>query len=264
MIIDGHMHCPDGGDVKALLETYDKVGIEMGAMLATPPIYGHGDNDTVERIVREHPDRFVAMGFVDLDRDTPDMVGELADRGFIGLKLISPRQNYDSAAYFPFYQRAVERDLCMLFHTGIVAATGEDSAWGVSSARMRPIYLDTIGRAFPDARIVGAHLGDPWMSEACETARWVANVHFDLSGLMYPTLATREFQTLIWRNQTKDFFAQHYVTDLYDKVFFGTDVPVVDIPWIVRSFLDMLDALGLDDATRRKLLSDNARAFYRI
>ena len=66
MIIDGHMHCPDRSKVKTLLKTYDKVGIEKGAVLATPSIYGHGDNNAFERTVREHPDRFVGLGFVDL------------------------------------------------------------------------------------------------------------------------------------------------------------------------------------------------------
>lgn len=47
---------------------------------------------------------------------------------------------------------------------------------------MRPIYLDTIARAFPDLKIIGAHLGNPWYQEAAEVARWNPNVFFDLTG----------------------------------------------------------------------------------
>jgi len=262
---DMHMHYPGDGEIGRLLSVYDRIGVEKAVMLATPPIYGHGDNDKVEKVASAHPDRFIPFGYVNPDADGPEKVAELADRGFVGLKLISPNRNYDDPDYFPIYERAQDLDLAMLFHTGIVASEGDaDAAFGVSSARMRPIYLDTIGRAFPRTRIIGAHLGDPWMSEACEAARWVANVYFDLSGLMYPTLATKEFQTLIWRNETKEFFAQHYVTDLYDKVFWGSDVPIDDIEWIAKSFLDCLDALGLDEATRDKVKSGNARKFLRM
>ena len=259
------MHYPDDGDVGRVLAIYDRIGVERAVMLALPRIYHpDGGNDAVERVGKEHGDRFIPFGSVNLDEDGPAKVGELADRGFAGLKLISPHKNYDDESYYPVYARAEELDLALLFHTGIVAATPQDAAFGVSSARMRPITLDTIGRAFPKARVQGAHLGDPWMAEACEAARWVANVYFDLSGLMYPTLATKEFQTLIWRNQTKDFFAQHYVTDLYDKVFWGSDVPTEDIEWIAQSFHDCLDALGLDPTTRDRVLTGNARKFLRL
>jgi len=257
---DMHMHYPKDGDVARLMDAQDRVGIEKAVMLAAPALYNAaGGNDAVERVAREHPDRFVPFGYVNLDEDDACKVAQLRDRGFRGLKLISPRRNYDHEAYFPVYEQATTLGMPMLFHTGIVAATPDDAAFGASSARMRPIYLDTIGRAFPKATVIGAHLGDPWMAEACETARWVANVTFDLSGLMYSTLASEVFQTLVWRGNMHEFFPQHSVTDLYDKVLFGTDVPTADIEWVTKAFIEYLDALGLDAATREKVLFGNAR-----
>ena len=71
-----------------------------------------------------------------------------------------------------------------MFHTGIVDYTNYDKFYGVSSANMRPIYLDPIGRSFPSLKIIGAHLGSPWIFEARDVARFIPNVYFDLSGYL--------------------------------------------------------------------------------
>ena len=52
-----------------------------------------------------------------------------------------------------------------------VARKKNERSQNASSARMRPIYLNTIARAFPDLKIIGAHLGNPWYQEAAEVAR---------------------------------------------------------------------------------------------
>jgi predicted TIM-barrel fold metal-dependent hydrolase len=47
---------------------------------------------------------------------------------------------------------------------------------------MQPIYLDGVGVAFPDLRIIGAHLGYGLYDSAAAVARWRRNVYFDISG----------------------------------------------------------------------------------
>lgn len=54
--------------------------------------------------------------------------------------------------------------------------------YGASSARMHPLFLDTIAMALPDLRIIGAHLGYPLYDEACAVARFRPRVYFDVSG----------------------------------------------------------------------------------
>ncbi len=264
MIIDAHTHYPDDCPLEEKLAECDKLGIEKLCLSAVKPLYQQQGNEEVEQAAQQYPDRIVPLGYVDFRTDGPEKVHWLAGRGFAGLKLIAPPQRYDHEEFFPVYQAAAEHKMTLLFHTGVVAASPRDAEYGISSAYMRPMYLETIARAFPQLTVVGAHLGDPWFGEACEAARWTENVFFDLSGLMYPTLATPQFQTLYWRKETKDFFPQHSVTDLYDKVFWGSDVPVDQIAWILSKFLQLLDALELDQATCEKLLWRNAARAYHI
>lgn len=264
MIVDAHTHYPGQYTLEEKLAECDKLGIEKLCLSATGPLYQKYGNEDVEKAVKQYPDRIIPLGYVDFRTDGAEKVHWLAEHRFAGLKLIAPPQRYDHEEFFPVYEAAAQYEMTILLHTGVVVASARDSEYGISSAHMRPMYLETIARAFPKLTVVGAHLGDPWFGEACEAARWTENVFFDLSGLMYPTLATPQFQTLYWRNETKDFFPQHNVTDLYDKVFWGSDVPVDQIAWILDKFLELLDALELDDETRDKLLWHNAARAYHI
>ena len=47
---------------------------------------------------------------------------------------------------------------------------------------MQPIFLDGISVAFPELKIIGAHLGYGLYDSAAAVARWRRNVYFDISG----------------------------------------------------------------------------------
>lgn len=117
-----------------------------------------------------------------LGRDNAQAVNYYYEQGFKGLKAINPLVAYDDPSCYCIYARAEDFSMPILFHTGIVVRKKNERSQNVSSARMRPIYLDTIARAFPDLKIIGAHLGNPWYQEAAEVARWNPNVFFDLTG----------------------------------------------------------------------------------
>jgi predicted TIM-barrel fold metal-dependent hydrolase len=58
----------------------------------------------------------------------------------------------------------------VLFHTGIVALRNPDVPQYSGMASMRPAYIEIITRAFPKLKVQGAQLGNPWYTEAAETA----------------------------------------------------------------------------------------------
>jgi predicted TIM-barrel fold metal-dependent hydrolase len=160
-------------------------------------------NDRVADAIQRHPDLFVGMYGVELERDTPESIRAAYDRGFRGLKIINALHDYDDQEYWPIYAEAELLGMVCLFHTGVVGG-GVDfrdtdpfdpevvkrthywekraAGQGFSSARMDPIYLDTIAFTFPRLRIVGAHLGVGQYDYACHIARWRRNVFWDLSG----------------------------------------------------------------------------------
>lgn len=218
-VIDTHVHYgfwdklftrdAERGFLEALSDLCEDAGIEKIALLANP---GRG-NDKLARALEQRPDLVIAMGRLELDRDPVTLVEDFYQRGFHGIKMIGVSKNYDHEDYYPFYEAAAARGLRLLFHTGILGGPvdylegDKEDAWkappvgaeeeklvqrlgsqirreryGYSSARMQPIYLDTIAFYFPELFIIGAHLGWPDYRTACAIARWRPRLYFDISG----------------------------------------------------------------------------------
>lgn len=196
--------------VDALVDTAAEVGIVKIALLGNPGAVGH---DALSAAIARAPDLFVGMGWLRLDEDPPSLIDEFAERGFHGIKTLGPRRNYDDEAYYRHYEKAQSRGMRILFHTGILGGpvdylmgsaedawkappTGDEEerlvtrlgreargrGYGFGSARMQPIYLDTIAFHFPELFIIGAHLGWPDYRTACAIARWRPRLFFDVSG----------------------------------------------------------------------------------
>jgi predicted TIM-barrel fold metal-dependent hydrolase len=218
-VFDTHVHYPWGqrgsklpiytadGMLDMLAYNCQRLNIHRVCLLGRP---GEG-NDLVEKAHERYPGLIVPFAMIDVDQTDPSMIEDYADRGFRGLKIINPRRNYDDLAYFPLYGVAERRKLVCLFHTGIsggiidylqfppasldVAAelssrmegsrrydpAAEVDSW-YGAARMQPIFLDGISVAFPELKIIGAHLGYGLYDSAAAVARWRRNVFFDISG----------------------------------------------------------------------------------
>jgi uncharacterized protein len=216
-VFDAHVHNfwwegRTSGEVflDALQRTAEEVGIVKIALLGNPGASGH---DALSKALERAPDLFVGMGWLRLDEDPPSLIDEFAERGFHGIKTLGPRRNYDDEAYYRHYEKAQARGMRMLFHTGILGGPNDylmgaaEDAWkapptgpdeerlvvklgreargrgfGFGSARMQPIYLDTICFHFPEMFVIGAHLGWPDYRTACAIARWRPRLFFDVSG----------------------------------------------------------------------------------
>jgi hypothetical protein len=103
--------------------------------------------------------------------DNPKVIQEIqtfADAGFRGVKMHTPKYNWDDFGYFPIYDKLQSLRLVALFHTGIVSGDSDEPEPS-SMARMRPSFLHTIARSFPKLVIQGAHLGNPWYDEAARS-----------------------------------------------------------------------------------------------
>ena len=176
LIIDSHQHYEDRRDyVSKLVETYR--GRHAMACVLTPM----AGFEVIRKAAADHPDVVIPYGQINVD--APEALAEIekfAAAGFKGIKMHSPRHNWDDPQYFPLYARMQDLQLLALFHTGI--AFHVDTPQYTSMARMRPAYLDTIARAFPTLYIQGAHLGNPWYEEAAEAARWSPRLFFDVTG----------------------------------------------------------------------------------
>ena len=255
-----------------LISTCEEAGVVKVALLGWP---GEG-NAAVSRAMEKYPGFVHGMAMVNLDADRPEVVVEYYQRGFAGLKLICPSRNYDDEAYFRFYELAEAHGMPILFHTGVIGgpvdyllgdkedadkaapAPGEEarfladlrrrarrSRYGVSSARMQPIYLDTIAYYFPELHIIGAHLGWPDYITACAVARWRPRVFFDVSG--------------------GDVVQRHIVEGRYlmreirpEKLVYGSDCDLRRLKENIESWNQVFDNVGMTEVEKEKVFYGNA------
>ncbi|MGI9862259.1 amidohydrolase family protein [Moorella naiadis] len=259
-VIDFHHHLLAEEDyLERLIATCDAMGIDkvclsgLGIGGAGRADYGLGslspNNEDVQKAMERYPDRIIGLGVIKLGLDWPEKVKELHDRGFKGLKITRPRANYDDDAYLPFYEKAEELDMPILFHTGIMMVTPADGADDVSSARMRPIYVDRIARKFPALMIILAHLGVPWFQEASELARFHQNVYVDWTG-----------SPVGWRPRKAPGFFQDlfYWDGAFEKVLFGTDVHYREMKAVYDDYRRILRLLNLPESTCQAIMGGTA------
>ncbi|MGH9631121.1 MAG: amidohydrolase family protein, partial [Bryobacteraceae bacterium] len=210
--------------------------------------------ETVKKAAAAHPDVIIPYGRVSVD--DPGAMAEIdkfAAAGFKGVKMHTPRLNWDDPHYFPTYARLLKHGMLALFHTGI-SFRGKEAQY-TSMARMRPSFLDTICRAFPELWVQGAHFGNPWYDEAAEAARWSPRLYFDLTGstLIKKAKNLGVFKEFLWWEGA----GQHTSPDAvyaFEKLVFGTDEPPENLETVLARHEAMFDACGVPEASRAKIL----------
>jgi predicted TIM-barrel fold metal-dependent hydrolase len=204
---------------------------------------------------------FINCGRVRLDDSNAIRdVETFKKNGFVGMKFHSPQKNYDDPSYSQIYRLCEEYRFHTLFHTGISSHSIKDEPqWG-SSARMRPMYLDTICRQFPRSTIQGAHLGNPWYEEAAEAARWNPTLYFDVTGstlLKFIKLGKlARMSEILWWASDEAENNPHTLKGgpgAWEHIVFGTDERPSGLTANIERFQKMLDANNVPQNTREKM-----------
>ncbi len=251
-IIDSHQHWRnDPAYVGTLVRTY-RPRSAMACVLT--PLAGL---ETIRKAAAEHPDVIIPYGHINVD--DPAALAEIktfAAAGFKGIKMHRPKHNWDDFGYFPIYQRLQDLGLVALFHTGIVAGSSDEPEPS-SMARMRPAFLHTIARSFPQLRIQGAHLGNPWYDEAGEVARWEKHLYFDLTGssLIKKARNLAIFKEYLWWEGPTAHSSPDAVYG-FEKLVFGTDEAPDALENMLTRYEAMLDACNVPEASRRKIYGE--------
>lgn len=202
-------------------------------------------NDEIAAAVIAHPDRVVGIASVDISRPM-DAVRELRrcvkDFGFKGLRVLPWLWGLppDDRRYYPLYAECIELDITFCLQVGH-AGPMRPSEPG------RPIpYLDNVAHEFPELRIVGGHIGFPWLSEMISLMMKHPNVYVDASAYK----ASRFPAELVayMRGAGKR------------KVLFGTNYPMLT----PADCLEGLEALNLGENVERLFLAENARRAFKL
>ena len=241
-MIDSHHHLgPEPDYADQLRRTAESLGIERVTLVGLPAFkYPWATNSHVLEAFGRHPDFILPFAYLEPAETPLDEIDRLKNQGFLGLKLIRPRRPYDDPSYLPYYARAAELYLPILFHTGMVSRTAADKERDVHSARMRPVCIDYVARQIPDATLIMAHLGHPWWDEAAEACRLNHNVYADLSGPALRILSPSDLKRLFWWSDEDD--AGHHLNNspteggAWTHILFGTDVPHTKIPEVLSRY----------------------------
>ncbi|MCM8804322.1 MAG: amidohydrolase family protein [Candidatus Omnitrophica bacterium] len=245
MIIDIHSHLYNIKNFeKDLIDIVKKLNYEKIVISGIEGNYWEYilGNEDVIRFYKKYPSLVIPFAHFRLGIDRKEKIDEFLKSGFKGIKFISPLKNYDDENYFEIYEKIEKENLISLFHTGIVSRrTAETKKENVSSSRMRPIFLETISRNFPNLIIIGAHLGYPWYEEAVEVARVNPNIYFDLSG---PSIYSRDykfFKEIFWIKNKR--LGENSIIKK-EKILFGSDIYYEKIPDYtnhLKSFFKKID-----------------------
>jgi predicted TIM-barrel fold metal-dependent hydrolase len=251
-VIDAHQHYQPAPDyIDRLVKIY--AGRNAMACVLTPM----SGFEVIKKAAAQHPHVIVPYGHIKVDN--PEAINEIkkfADAGFKGIKMHTPKHNWDDFGYFPIYEKLQSLNLVALFHTGIVAGSSDEPEPS-SMARMRPAYLHTIARSFPKLVIQGAHLGNPWYDEAAEVARWEKNLYFDLTGssLIKKAKNLAVFKEYLWWEGPTAHSSPDAVY-AFEKLVFGTDEAPENLGACLARYEAMFEACGVPEASRRRIYGE--------
>ena len=246
-IVDAHTHLmSEPGYLDHLLNTMDRCDIALCCMSGLGELFGQADNARVRRAFRAHPDRIIGAVFIRPGIDGPEKIDQAYLEGFRMVKIHIPRVPYDDTSCFDLWAKANEYRMPVLFHTGLVSCQESPQAH-INSWYMHPMRIEPITRQFPDLKLIIAHLGVHWNSDAAELARMRPNVYVDLTG-----------EPDGWRKRADIVGINQWLwwPHAFEKVIFGTDVHCSKIAQILEEDTSRLDRLNIAAQTRRKILAD--------
>ncbi|MDP3064100.1 MAG: amidohydrolase family protein [Chloroflexota bacterium] len=171
-------------------------------------------NDDTARVVKAAPHKLI--GFMSVHPDDPKALEEMDravhDLGLRGIKLGPNYQNFEPLGRSArrVYGRAQELGLPIVFHQGTSPVRDAPIRYA------HPLLMDEIAMAFPELRIVMAHMGHPWQPDCIVVVRKHPNVYADVSGGFYRPWSFYGALRLA------------YEWKVVDKLLFASDWPVTD------------------------------------
>ena len=240
-----------GFTVDEVLAEMDAAGVDIGVASSFKFLDSWVvSNDENAAYVREAPDRFIGAFTVDIRDPMPAIrefrrcVEELDYRAF----RLEPFQCGDGRTtapsptdriYWPFYVACCEYDIPLCIQVGHTGPL-------LPSECGRPIYLDEVALTFPELKILGTHVGDPWQDEMTILAWKHPNVYVEASAR----------PARHWSDSVKKFSGGYG----QDKMIWATDYPLLPFK---RTVDDVYDC-GFSPEATRKILRDNAARVFKI
>ena len=247
-------HLRDGLSVEDYLEKMDRSNIERSLLIAVRAgdLKVRGSHevpyDYVQEICRQFPERFSGLAGVDPTRGMQglrDLEVAVREYGFVGAHWYPHwfAMPPDAAQIYPYYAKCCELDIPIMMQVGQNLVYSRERRLPSVG---RPILLDQVAIDFPELRLIGIHIGIPWVDEMIAMCWKHDNVY----------TAGDAYAPRYWPSQ----YLHYANTYGRHKVMFGTDWPVIDPERSVKEVAE----LDLKSASRRMLMRDNALRVFRL
>jgi predicted TIM-barrel fold metal-dependent hydrolase len=241
---------PQYDSFDAMLAKMDEAGVEKVFITQTKMwsyrnkwMYMDTQLEEVAQYTKRYPDRFVGLAGYNpfrIKESLAEIDLAVKEHGFKGVYVHI--YGFDipihDAKMYPLYAKCDELKIPVSLQVGHVLEA-------MPSEHARPIYLDRIASDFPELKLIGAHTGWPWVEELISVCYKWDNVYFGVDAWM-PKYMKPEII--------------HYVNSRMgqDRCLWGTN----GLSW--KESLDQWDEMGLKEATKKKLLHDNAAELFQL
>jgi hypothetical protein len=222
----------------------ERAGIDKAFMIAPALGIWNVPYETIDQAVRKYPDKFYGLAGInpeDRMKGVYELERAIKELGFVGAHLYPHwfKTPPNDKIYYPFYAKCAELGIPIEIQIGHCAQTHLPTV-------AHPMTLDEIAIYFPELKIVGIHIGWPWVTQAIAVALKHPNVYIGCDAHS-PKYWTEEFI--------------HFVkTRGKHKVIFGTDFPILDLERTVKELLD----LHLPEEVFNKITRENAVRVFNL
>lgn len=220
-----------------------------------------GGNDTLARVVRMNPHKFI--GFAHHDPFRPDAAKELrravTELGLRGYKILAPAVPgaLDDPCLDPLWAAAEELQIPVLIHFGVLGGGG-----GIAQqVNINPLILQTAAKGFPGINFIIPHLGCGYPRELLHLAWVCPNIYVDSSG------NNEWVRWMPYPLTLHDLFRKFYETIGPQRILFGTDSEWFPRGWAVKYFETQWQVcceLGLGTTDLRSIFHDNAARLLKL
>ncbi len=234
---------PGSGRLEEWLEIMERLGIDRAVAFA-PFLYQLPEgwwhcNQWLYEAIRDEP-RLV--GFITVHPKDPQALSileEFARKGFKGVKFHPAvfRVALDDPEVEPFYAKAEELGLPIVFHTGV-------HGWLLKC--YRPLLLDEVAQKHPKLKIVVEHMGgSEFFFEALAVVRNNQNCYAGITGILRREIKGQAVP-LDWLRLLLDVIGSH-------RIIYGTDYPYQGLKEIEED-LCIIRSLGLPPEDEENIL----------
>jgi hypothetical protein len=167
-------------------------------------------NAYISAYADQHPEKIIGFGAIDPGVDPlEETLEEIVSLNLKGVKLGPIYQNIHPTdpRMMRVYEFCEAHSLAIMIHQGTTFVRTGPLKYAL------PIQLEDVALAFPELRMIIAHLGHPWIAETLVLIRKHPHLYSDISALHYRP----------WQFYNALILAKEY--GVLDKILFGSDYP---------------------------------------